>query len=139
MSKLNRFILNTDRDSLKIEKQIEWNLTIPAMVLQGTSNASYSYTFNVDSGVYFESFSVIFSKYPGYAATGSSWISFVVSYDSGTVSITYDVVIEKTGATTYEVRVEVDRSVVPGAPDSTSVSSESLDIKVNLLVPSERG
>jgi hypothetical protein len=137
MAKLNRFIINSDYDSLKIYNHQEWTINIPSVQLS-SSPVDYSYSFVIDPGVYFESFSALFSGRSGYYATGASRVIFSVLYDSNNSTVNYVVTVTRSSSTQYIVRVRLTRDTKPSAPPTTTVNAEQIKIKLNLLVPSEQ-
>lgn len=139
MAKLNRFIINTDYDSLKVVKQQEWQITIPSVTLSNDqAGPTYDYNFTVDPGVYFELFSIESSAYPGYKITGSASLGIGVPYDSGNTTFSYEILTGKTSSTNFRIRVNVSRIWSPSSPSSTTSQAMTITAKLNLLVPSEQ-
>lgn len=137
MSKLNRFIINSDYDSLKIVNQISWTVSVPSVTLEQQDGPTYNYNFTVPNDVYFDVLSVKHSNYPNSVATGTT-ATFSVLYDSGNTIAQYEVTCGKTSATNYRIRVKVNRIWGQSSPATTTFGAVTLTIKLNLLVPSEQ-
>ena len=140
MSRLGKFIVNTDYSSLKIIDSLSLPVTFPQVVIAAGSSYSVEYTYSTLDGVYFEIASARISLLPGKALTGSSVLKLSNNLTTGNNSTFYEVIIEayKKDATTYAVKITVNHPSIQGSTASITMPSFDININLNLLVPSEQ-
>ena len=140
MADLNRFIMNTDYDSLKVVEEIEWNMSYPQTTLNAGQSSSIEYVHNTEEGVYFESQSTTLTLFPDLALTGSSYLSASKNLTDGDNStyITVTVRIYKKDKTTYATQISIEHPSISGSTASVTVPAFDISVKLNLLVPSEQ-
>lgn len=140
MADLNRFIMNTDYDSLKIVDQIEWSMSYPQTTINAGQSSSIEYVHSTEEGVYFESQSATLSLFPGLALTGSSYLSASKDLTAGDNSTYIKVVIRiyKKNATQYATQISIEHPSISGSTAAVTVPAFDITVKLNLLVPSEQ-
>lgn len=140
MSQLNKFIMNTDHSSIKITDTASWDITFPQVTIAAASSYSTEYTYKTLDGVYFEIASARLSLSPDMALTGCSNLSYSGTLTAGDYSKYYEVVIEiyKKDANTYAAKVTVAHPSIQGSTASITMPSFDVNIRLNLLVPSEQ-
>lgn len=140
MAFLNKFLLNTDYDSLKINEEINWKISFPATTIEAGQSVTMEYTYTTKEGVYFESQSATISLFPDVALTGSSWLYANKFLTPGDTSTDLDIRIDiyKKDKNTYAAKLTVAHVSHYGSTASISVPDFDVNIKLNLLVPSEQ-
>ena len=140
MSQLGKFIMNTDHSSIKIVDTASWTITFPQVTIAAGSSYTTEYTYDTLEGVYFEIASARLSLFPNMALTGCSNLSYSSTLTAGDYSTYYQVIIEvyKKDANTYAAKVVVSHPSIQGSTASINMPSFDINIKLNLLVPSEQ-
>lgn len=140
MAKLNRFIINSDYDSLKIINQISETLTIQSFTMtNGGAGPVYTFSIAAQPGVTFDLVSCGWSVVPG-KKTGTPSFGFTKKYHNDLIIVWCDVYIRKNSASGYTVevrfyKIDTDPSVL-GVP--VTIPTSTLDIKITQQVPSEQ-
>ena len=140
MSQIGKFIMNTDHSSLKIVDTASWDFTFPQVTIASASSYTTEYTYKTLDGVYFEIASARLSLFPNMALTGCSNLSYGSTLTAGDYSTYYQVIIEvyKKDANTYAAKVTVAHPSIQGSTASITMPSFDVNIRLNLLVPSEQ-
>lgn len=143
MAKLNRFILNSDYDSLKIIQQISQTCNIPSFTMteNGSENARvFSFDVSAPTGVFFELGSIDCSLDTSGIKTGGTQFSFSKFYNNNLIELYYTVEIKKNSSSGYTVevrfiKIDMDASVIG---TTITIPATQIKIKLTLQVPSEQ-
>lgn len=126
---LDRFIINTDYDSQKIQKTLDLSIIVAEFNLAGNAQREFNTTVTIDQGQYFENIFISNQEIVGnYTLVGSS----PVYNKSGAYRVLFDAY--RSDATHYKLTV----SFINLTGDTIVIPTNTTKARVHLLVASKQ-
>ena len=126
---LDRFIINTDYDSQKIQKTLDLSIIVAEFNLAGNTQREFNTTVTIDQGQYFENIFISNQEIVGdYTLVGSS----PVYNKSGSYRVLFDAY--RSDATHYKLTV----SFINLTGDTIVIPTNTTKARVHLLVASKQ-